>query len=74
MSSDDENLTGIVDLNLPNFTSSEDDDGGNMRGAIYTLLMNNDGTVKNHQKISDTEVGPNQNNLNSSPKLIVMLT
>jgi len=27
------------------------------RGAIYILFMNNDGTVKSYQKISDTEGG-----------------
>ncbi|MCA9028281.1 MAG: FG-GAP repeat protein, partial [Planctomycetaceae bacterium] len=32
-----------------------DDDGGDSRGAVYALLLNADGTVKLHQKISDTE-------------------
>jgi len=27
------------------------------KGAVYILFMNNDGTVKSHQKISDTEGG-----------------
>jgi hypothetical protein len=36
-----------------------DDDGGNGRGAVWVLLLNNDGTVKSHQKISDTEGGFN---------------
>ena len=33
----------------------EDDDGGTGRGAMYILFMNANGTVKSHQKISDTE-------------------
>jgi len=32
-----------------------DDDGGSAHGAVYVLFMNRDGTVKAHQKISDTE-------------------
>jgi hypothetical protein len=32
-----------------------DDDGGNDRGAVWILFLNSDGTVKGHQKISDTE-------------------
>lgn len=32
-----------------------DDDGGINKGAIYILFMNANGTVKSHQKISDTE-------------------
>jgi hypothetical protein len=31
-----------------------DDDGGDFRGAVYILFLNNNGTVKSHQKISDT--------------------
>ncbi|MCZ6851907.1 MAG: hypothetical protein O7F17_09720 [Planctomycetota bacterium] len=34
-----------------------DDDGGNARGAVWVLLLNADGTVKAHQKISDTQGG-----------------
>ncbi len=34
-----------------------DDDGGNSRGAVWILFLNNDGTVKSHQKISDTQGG-----------------
>ncbi len=34
-----------------------DDDGGNAHGAVWVLFLNNDGTVKSHQKISDTEGG-----------------
>ena len=34
-----------------------DDDGGTSRGAVWVLFLNIDGTVKSHQKISDTEGG-----------------
>jgi hypothetical protein len=34
-----------------------DDDGGNARGAVWVLLMNSSGTVRAHQKISDTQGG-----------------
>ncbi|MCH7703457.1 MAG: FG-GAP repeat protein, partial [Planctomycetes bacterium] len=34
-----------------------DDDGGENRGAVWILLLNTDGTVKSHQKISDTQGG-----------------
>ena len=34
-----------------------DDDGGNNRGAMWVLFLNTNGTVKSHQKISDTEGG-----------------
>ena len=34
-----------------------DDDGGNMRGAVWILFLNSDGTVKAHQKISALEGG-----------------
>ena len=34
-----------------------DDDGGLNRGAVWVLFLNNDGTVKSHQKISSTEGG-----------------
>ncbi|MCZ6851369.1 MAG: integrin alpha, partial [Planctomycetota bacterium] len=34
-----------------------DDDGGGERGAVWVLFLNTDGTVKSHQKISDTEGG-----------------
>ncbi len=33
----------------------QDDDGGTNRGAVWVLFLNQDGTVKSHQKISDTE-------------------
>jgi hypothetical protein len=32
-----------------------DDDGGQERGAVWVLFLNADGTVKSHQKISDTQ-------------------
>ena len=32
-----------------------DDDGGNYRGAVWILFLNSNGTVKSHQKISDTD-------------------
>ena len=35
----------------------EDDDGGFNRGAVWVLFLNTDGTVKAHQKISDTQGG-----------------
>ncbi len=34
-----------------------DDDGGIDRGAVWILFLNTDGTVKSHQKISDTAGG-----------------
>lgn len=34
-----------------------DDDGAADNGALYILFMNTDGTVKDHQKISETEGG-----------------
>ena len=35
----------------------QDDDGGVSRGAVWVLFLNTDGTVKSHQKISDTQGG-----------------
>ena len=32
-----------------------DDDGGDARGAVWVLFLDTNGTVKSHQKISDTE-------------------
>ena len=32
-----------------------DDDGGTDRGSVRVLFLNTDGTVKGHQKISDSE-------------------
>jgi RHS repeat-associated protein len=37
--------------------ASGDDDGGSGRGAVWILFLNADGTVKSHQKISDTQGG-----------------
>ncbi|MFT7542809.1 MAG: PKD repeat protein, partial [Gammaproteobacteria bacterium] len=34
--------------------SSRDDDGGSSKGAIWLLFLNANGSVKSHQKISDT--------------------
>lgn len=34
--------------------ASSDDDGGTNRGAVWVLFLNKNGTVKAHQKISDT--------------------
>ncbi|MBW2232279.1 MAG: FG-GAP repeat protein, partial [Deltaproteobacteria bacterium] len=34
-----------------------DDDGGTDRGAVWILFLEADGTVKSHQKISDTQGG-----------------
>ncbi|MCA9076192.1 MAG: FG-GAP repeat protein [Planctomycetaceae bacterium] len=45
---------GVRDIAV---AATGDDDGGNARGAVYILLMNADGTVKSHQKISDTAGG-----------------
>jgi len=47
----------ITDLTV---NSYRDDDGGKDRGAMYILFMNNDGTVKSFQKISDTQGGLRQ--------------
>jgi len=35
--------------------ASSEDDGGAHRGAVWILFLNTDGTVKGHQKISDTQ-------------------
>jgi hypothetical protein len=45
---------GIADLAVG---AAGDDDGGFQRGAIWILFLNGDGTVKNHQKISDLDGG-----------------
>ncbi len=46
---------GVIDLAVG---ASEDDDGGSVgRGAVWILLLNKNGTVKSHQKISATEGG-----------------
>jgi hypothetical protein len=43
---------GVSDLAVG---TRNDDDGGPNRGAVWVLFLNTDGTVKSHQKISDTE-------------------
>ena len=45
---------GVGDLAVG---APRDDDGGTDRGAVWVLFLNTDGTVKSHQKISDTEGG-----------------
>ena len=55
-----EGLTAIGDLDGDGVSdlavgASFDDDGGNGRGAVWVLFLNNDSTVKSHQKISGTE-------------------
>ena len=45
---------GVVDLAVG---APDDDDGGSARGAVWILFLRADGTVKAHQKISDTAGG-----------------
>ena len=45
---------GITDVIV---SAVNDDDGGTDRGALWVLFLNSDGTVKSHQKISDTQGG-----------------
>ncbi len=45
---------GVEDLAVG---ALHDDDGGTDRGAVWILFLNADGTVKSHQKISDTQGG-----------------
>jgi hypothetical protein len=45
---------GVIDLAVGALT---DDDGGSDRGAVWVLFLNSNGTVRAHQKISDTEGG-----------------
>ena len=47
---------GIVDIAVG---ATGDDDGGDGLGAVWLLFLNNNGTVKGHQKISATEGGFN---------------
>lgn len=42
---------GVIDIAV---TAPKDDDGGTDRGAVWILFLNASGTVKSHQKISDT--------------------
>jgi hypothetical protein len=51
---DDVDGHGVPDLAVGAFA---DDDGGPERGAVYVLFLDTDGTVKEYQKISDTEGG-----------------
>ena len=44
---------GVEDLAV----GAADDDGGTNRGAVWILFLDADGTVKSHQKISDTQGG-----------------
>jgi hypothetical protein len=55
---------GVTDLAVG---APGDDDGGVDRGAVWILLLNADGTVKTHQKISDTEGGLSDSSPGSSP-------
>jgi hypothetical protein len=48
----DLNADGVTDLAVG---AHGDDDGGTLRGAVWVLFLNTDGTVKSHQKISDTQ-------------------
>ncbi len=50
----DQDGDGVGDLAVG---ALADDDGGTDRGAVWVLFLNVDGTVKSHQKISDTEGG-----------------
>ncbi len=45
---------GVGDLAVG---APNDDDGGDARGAVWVLFLNGDGTVKAHQKFSDTQGG-----------------
>ena len=45
---------GVDDMAV---SAAHDDDGGKNRGAVWILFLNADGTVKSHQKISDTQGG-----------------
>jgi hypothetical protein len=45
---------GVTDLAVG---AQGDQDGGQDRGAVWILFLNRDGTVKGHQKVSDTEGG-----------------
>jgi len=49
---DDFDDDGIIELCVG---AVRDDDGGTDRGAIWILFLNSDGTVKYHQKISNTQ-------------------
>jgi hypothetical protein len=63
-------MNGIGDLDgdgVPDLAvgANYDDDGGVNKGAVWILFLNSDGTVRAHQKISQTQggfVGPLRNN------------
>ncbi len=53
-------VTSVGDLDSDSVTdivigAYKDNDGGSDRGAVWVLFLNTNGTVKSHQKISDTE-------------------
>ena len=50
----DLNGDGVIDLAVGAY---RDDDGGSNHGAVYILFMNDDGTVLDYRKISDTDGG-----------------
>lgn len=43
---------GVLDLIV---SAKNDDDGGTDKGAVWVLFLDTNGTVKSHQKISDTQ-------------------
>ena len=43
---------GVLDIAVGSYV---DDDGGTDKGAVYILFLDTNGSVKSHQKISDTE-------------------
>jgi len=50
----DINSDGVNDIAVGTWS---DDDGGVNSGAVWVMFLNNDGTVKSHQKISATQGG-----------------
>jgi hypothetical protein len=54
---------GVIDIAVGDY---RDDDGGAERGSVYILFLNQNGTVKKHQKISQTAGGFSGNLVNSS--------